>query len=260
MACDSVLQTMNSHNMTLNREIANLKLDLAEKTGEATAYRDVLDKRDEQLDNLKAEIRKLTNQSLSQQELLDGTLQSKEAQIAELDTLIKSFQMAITAQEQEMERLIGKVAGDLYDYSNDDVNMYVRKGLGHINLSDKLLFKKGTTKLTSKGYEVLEIIAQILYQYPRMDILVLGHTDSQPVRNKNLKDNWDLSVLRATPIVRTLTKEYGLNPNQVTAGGKGDSKPSTSNDSSEGRAQNRRTEIVISPPTEQILKLVMESY
>ena len=259
MACDSTLQDINSHNMQLNREIAGLKLELAEKTGEASAFREVLDKQDVRIDDLQAEIRKLTSQSLSFQELTDGALEMKKLELAERDSLVQSFKNAILAQEEVMKELIGKVASQFNEYGSEELNLYVRKGFGHIVFAENLIFKKGTTNITREGFTALENIANILYQYPRMDILVIGHTDSQPVRKRNLKDNWDLSVLRATPIVRTLTKEYGLNPNQVTAGGKGDSKPQASNDSKEGREQNRRTEIVIIPPTDRILKLIMDS-
>ena len=259
-ACDSTLQQINQHNFALNREIANLKLQLAERKGENNILRELRDEQDGQINRLEAEIGKLTNQSLSQQEVLDGALQMRDRELAGKTAAIQRLKDAVRLQEVELSELIGKVADKLNTYPPESLSLEVQDGAGYIRLSEKLLFRPGTTKMTSSAYNILENIAHVILQYPQMDVLVVGHTDNQPVKTKNLKDNWDLSVLRATPVVRMLTKEFGLNPNQVIAGGKGDSKPRTSNDTSMGREQNRRTEIIIKPPADKILKMVVETY
>lgn len=256
--CDSTLQMINTRNLSLNGEIATLKLQLAEKTGERNALRDLHDKQNQQIDRLEQELRKLTNQSQNQQQSLDVTIQQKERELEAKKAAIQNFKNTILAQEEALKELIDKVSANLSTYSVEDLSLEVKNGLAYISISEQVLFLRGTTKATSKAYDILESIARVLLEYPQMDIFVLGHTDNQPVRNWDLVDNWDLSVLRATPVVRMLTKEFGLNPNQVTAGGKGDSKPKSSNDTSEGREQNRRTEIVIYPPTDNILKMVLD--
>lgn len=256
--CDSTLQMINTRNLSLNGEIATLKLQLAEKTGERNALRDLHDKQNQQIDRLEQELRKLTNQSQNRQQTLDVTLQQKERELDAQKAAIQNFKKAILSQEESLKELIDKVTINLSSYSSEELSMEVKNGLGYISISEQVLFRRGSTRTTSKAYDILESIARVLLEYPQMDIYVLGHTDNQPVRNRDLADNWDLSVLRSTPVVRMLTKEFGLNPNQVTAGGKGDSKPKSSNDTAEGREQNRRTEIVIYPPTDNILKMILD--
>ncbi|MEO1259117.1 MAG: OmpA family protein [Bacteroidota bacterium] len=255
-ACDSTLQAINNHNLQLNKEIAGLKLQLAEKTGEGNALREIYDKQVAQIDNLEAQIRTLNDQSLNKQEELGGVLQQKNQELAEKQAKIDGYKMAVEEQEEQLRELIGKVAGKLNGYSNDEISLEVKDGLGYIVLSEKSIYRKGSTRLSNNAYEILDSIAMVILQYPQMDILVLGHTDNQPVRTRSLKDNWDLSVLRATPVARMLVDEFGINPNQVITGGKGDSKPRSSNDTSDGRRLNRRTEIIIYPPTDKILKMV----
>ena len=256
--CDSTLQQLNSHNLLLNGEIAELKLKLAEKTGEAKAFWELIDKQDKQIDRLNKEIEKMTDQSLSQQTTLDGALQLKSQTIAEKEAIIQGLKDAVAAQRQQLQELLDRISAALPEYSSDDLSMEIKKGLGHIRISEQLLFRKGTTRLNSRAYAILEKIANVLMEYPQTKILVVGHTDNKPVKSRSLKDNWDLSVLRATPIVRMLTKDLGLSPNQVTAAGKGEFKPIASNDSSGGREKNRRTELVIYPPVDKILKMVEE--
>ena len=254
--CDSTLQAINTRNLQLNREIATLKLELAEKTGEGNALREIYDKQVSQIDNLEGQIRRLNDQSVNNQEAMGGKLQQKENELADKQAVIDGFKMTINEQEEQLRELIGKVANNLNSYSGDEISLAVKDGQGYIILSEETIYRKGSTRLSGKAYEILDSISLVLLQYPQMDILVLGHTDNQPTRSRNLKDNWDLSVLRATPVVRMLVDEFGLNPNQVICGGKGDSKPRTSNDSAEGRQKNRRTEIIIYPSTDKLVKMI----
>ena len=254
-ACDSTLQVINKRNLTLNRELADLNLQLAEKTGEVKALNGIHDKQVKEINHLESEIRKLTNQSLSQQQNLDGELQRKEKELADKQAVIQSFKDAIQTNETQLNEMISKVGNYLSNYKAEDLELEVKNGRGYIRLSEGLVFRKGTTKMTNNAYEIMEAIARVLVENPQMDIAVLGHTDNQPVRNS---DSWDVSVLRATPIVQMLTKEFGINPNQIIAGGKGDSKPLSSNDTSQGRERNRRTEIVIYPPTDKLLKKIQD--
>lgn len=253
--CDSTLQALNRHNLILNREIADLNLQLAEKKGEVKALGGIHDKQVKQIDHLESEIRRMSNASLNQQQTLDVALQARDREIAEQQATIKGFKDAILTQEQHLKDLIGKVTSNLSRYSSDDFSVEFKKGEGYIILSDNLLFKKGTTTLSKNAYDVLEAISRVLAEYPQMTATIVGHTDNQPGKT----DPWQMSALRATPVVALLTKEFGLNPNQVTAAGKADAKPIATNETPKGREQNRRTEIVISPPTDKILKMVLES-
>jgi chemotaxis protein MotB len=118
------------------------------------------------------------------------------------------------------------------------------------------LFKSGSAAVEVKGKEALKVLAEVLDKNPDIDILVEGHTDNVPIRTSVYKDNWDLSVARATSIVRILTDEYKIEPTRLTASGKGEFSPRASNAASEGRANNRRTEIILSPKLDEIMQLL----
>ncbi|MEZ4932355.1 MAG: hypothetical protein R2788_09580 [Saprospiraceae bacterium] len=180
--CDSTLQIINTRNLSLNGEIATLKLQLAEKTGERNALRDLHDKQNQQIDRLEQELRKLTNQSQNRQQSLDVTIQQKERELEAQKAAIQNFKNAILAQEESLKELIGKVGENLSSYNTEDLSMEVKNGVGYISISEQLLFRKGSTKTTSKAYDILESIARVLLEYPQTDIFVLGHTDNQPVK------------------------------------------------------------------------------
>ncbi|MFQ5448267.1 MAG: flagellar motor protein MotB, partial [Saprospiraceae bacterium] len=144
-------------------------------------------------------------------------------------------------------------------YDEKDLSLKIKNGKLYAGLSERLLFKPGSLKLSKDAMSVLESIAVVLNNHPELDIIVKGHTDNVPVKSRDFKDNWDLSVLRATTVVRILTKEYDLNPSQVTAAGKGEFEPKASNETKEGKAQNRRTEIIIQPRSNKVLKMIQEN-
>jgi chemotaxis protein MotB len=123
-------------------------------------------------------------------------------------------------------------------------------------MSDKLLFKSGSAAVEAKGKDALKVLSEVLNKNADIDILVEGHTDNVPINTQVYKDNWDLSVSRATSIVRILTEDYKIKPTRLTASGKGEYFPKSDNSTSEGRARNRRTEIILSPKLEEIMQLL----
>jgi chemotaxis protein MotB len=123
-------------------------------------------------------------------------------------------------------------------------------------MSDKLLFKSGSSAVEDKGKDALKLLADVLDKNTDIDILVEGHTDNVPIKTSVYKDNWDLSVARATSIVRILTNDYKIVPTRLTASGKGEFFPKADNETSEGRAKNRRTEIILSPKLDELMKLL----
>jgi len=125
-----------------------------------------------------------------------------------------------------------------------------------VSLSDKLLFKSGSAAIEDKGIEAIKVLADVLTKNSDIDILVEGHTDNIPIKTALYKDNWDLSVARSLSIVRILTDEYKIPPTRLTASGKGEFSPKVSNSTPEGRASNRRTEIILSPKLDEIMKLL----
>jgi chemotaxis protein MotB len=147
--------------------------------------------------------------------------------------------------------------GAVGNLDDKDINIKVDKGVVYIDISDKLLFKSGRYEVTSKANEVLGKVAQVLKNQPNIEFMVEGHTDNIPFKSNGvLLDNWDLSVKRATSVIRILQHKYGIPPAHMTAAGRSEYFPVTTNDSPEGRAANRRTRIVILPQLDQFFKLM----
>jgi len=152
--------------------------------------------------------------------------------------------------------LVMNLKRSLLDINDDDVQVEVRGGLVHVSISDKLLFQSGSSKINSAANDVLGKIATILNDHNQLDVIVEGHTDDVPISNSCIADNWDLSVKRATSIVRTLEVEHYVDPQRLTAAGRSQYIPKADNGTSDGRSQNRRTEIVITPKMDQFFKLL----
>lgn len=152
--------------------------------------------------------------------------------------------------------LVMNLKRSLMDINDDDVQVEVRGGLVHVSISDKLLFASGSTDISSRADEVLGKIATVVNDHDDLDIIVEGHTDDVPITNSCMDDNWDLSVLRATSVVRALEKEHFVDPSRMSAAGRSEFRPKSDNGTTNGRSQNRRTEIVITPKLDQFFKLM----
>ena len=140
--------------------------------------------------------------------------------------------------------------------NDKDIEIKVEKTVVFINLSDKMLYQTGSWVLTTKAGDVLDKIAKIIESNPDLEVMVEGYTDNVKMSSTCLKDNWDLSVMRATSVVRALEKDYKVNPNRLIAAGRGQYNPIGTNDTPEGRAINRRTRIVILPKLNQFYDLL----
>lgn len=183
-------------------------------------------------------------------------LQRKEKLLADREAIVKKLQAAINRKDQMLKNLLGKVQNALKNFNPDELTVTSKNGKIYVSLSEKLLFKSGRTDVDRKGKRALGKLAEVLKKNTDIDIQIEGHTDSIPIRTAKFKDNWDLSVLRATSIVRILTKDYKVDPKILTPAGKGEGFPVASNKNKEGRARNRRIEIVLSPKLEELLKLL----
>lgn len=137
-----------------------------------------------------------------------------------------------------------------------DVEIKVDKTVVFINLSDKMLYESGSFKLTKRAHEVLQKIAQIVESRPEFEVMVEGYTDNVPIKTAGILDNWDLSVKRATSVVRVLQEDYNIDPNRLIAAGRGEYNTLASNDTEDGKAKNRRTRIIILPKLNQFYDLL----
>lgn len=137
-----------------------------------------------------------------------------------------------------------------------DVDVKVLKGVVYISLSDQMLFKSGSYQVSSQAKQTLEKIAKILKDFKDFDVLVEGNTDNVPISQTNIRNNWDLSALRASSVVQVLQNDFGINPSRLSAAGRGEFNPVTDNDSEVGKQRNRRTEIIITPKLDEFMDLI----
>lgn len=137
-----------------------------------------------------------------------------------------------------------------------DVDVKVLKGVVYISLADNMLYKSGSYEISDRAMETLSKIAKIIKDYNDYDVLVEGNTDDVPISKTNIRNNWDLSALRASSVVQVLEEKFGVNPSRLTAGGRGEYNPIADNTTESGRARNRRTEIIITPKLDEFMDLI----
>jgi chemotaxis protein MotB len=172
------------------------------------------------------------------------------------DMYIRDLQGSIARKDSLNMALVMNLKGAIGNLDDKDINIKVDKGVVYVDISDKLLFKSASYDVTDRAKEVLGKVAKVLNNQPDIEFMVEGHTDSLPIKTGGIQDNWDLSVKRATTVVRILQDTYGVNPKRMTAAGRSQYVPLTDNGTAEGRAANRRTRIVILPQLDQFFKLL----
>ncbi len=137
-----------------------------------------------------------------------------------------------------------------------EVDVQVLKGVVYISLADNMLYKSGSYEINDRAAETLSKIAKIIMDYKDYDVLIEGNTDNVPISRENIRNNWDLSCLRASSVVQALQNQYGVDPKRLTAGGRGEYNPLTANDTELGKQRNRRTQIIITPKLDQFMDLI----
>ena len=154
--------------------------------------------------------------------------------------------------------LVTNLKRSLSNVNDEDVQVEVRGGKVHVSISDNLLFSSGSARLNPASERVLDKVSRVLNDHNDLSIIVEGHTDNVPIRSNSIKDNWELSTMRAAAVVRELVGNFGVDPFRLTAAGRADNDPRGDNDTPEGRARNRRTEIVITPALDEFFNLAQE--
>jgi chemotaxis protein MotB len=172
------------------------------------------------------------------------------------DAYIKDLQSAINRKDSMNMALVINLKSAIGNMADKDINIKVDKGVVYVDISDKLLFKSGSYDVSDKAMGVLGKVAEVITAQPDIEFMVEGHTDNVAFKGGALEDNWDLSVKRATSVVRLLQNKYHVPPARMTAAGRGEYKPIADNNSVDGKAANRRTRIVILPQLDQFFKLL----
>lgn len=250
------LQTQYAEVQSQLKNCNDLTMENARKKAELEAEINSLKK---QVDYLAAN----NNQALKQLESL-SVISSSQAEsikksldnIGSKDAYIQGLQSALNSKDSLNLVLVTNLKGAIGNMDDKDINIKVDKGVVFIDISDKVLFKSGKYEVSEQAKTVLGKVALVLKNQPGMEYMVEGHTDNVPFKNAVLIDNLDLSVKRATSIVRILKDQYGINPAQLTAAGRGEYLPVADNSSAEGKMANRRTRIIIMPQLDQFFKLL----
>jgi chemotaxis protein MotB len=259
-AAQSKIDSLTAANAKLAGDLKNCNDLTATDANQRTALQNQIDALNKQIDFLKqnhdATLKQLQDLSVisgSQAESIKKSLDN----IGSKDAYIQNLQAALAHKDSLNMALVMNLKGAIGNMDDKDINIKVDKGVVYIDISDKLLFRSGSWDVNEAAKTVLGKVAMVLKAQPDIEFMVEGHTDNKAYHHPGqLKDNWDLSVKRATSVVRILQGQYGLDPAHMTAAGRGEYVPVDSNDTEEGRAANRRTRIVILPQLDQFFKLL----
>ena len=196
------------------------------------------------------------NSNISEKDKISALLDQEMSELRKKEQTINELQDLIKSQNERVQALLNNVKNALMGFSSDELSIQEKDGKVYVAMSDKLLFQSGSAQVDKRGKEALAKLADVLNKQTDIDVMIEGHTDSKPINTVQFKDNWDLSVIRATSVVRILTKDYKINPLQIHPSGRGEFMPVATNETTDGRSRNRRTEIIISPKLEKLFDLL----
>lgn len=247
------LQTKHS---ALQEEYNGAKVKLAEYTSDSKSLAARLAEEQQRNKELKEAYAKLQGSYQSNVQQGNVNISKLVDEINASNKFIKQLVDAKTKSDSLNQVLTNKLTRSLSRAEANDVDVQVIKGVVYISLADNMLYKSGSYEIGERAGETLSKIAKIITDYKDYDVLVEGNTDNVPISQKNIRNNWDLSTLRASSVVQALQTRYGVDPKRLTAAGRGEYNPVASNDSAVGKQRNRRTQIIITPKLDQFMDLI----
>ena len=247
------LQTKHS---ALQEEYNGAKVKLAEYTRDSKSLAARLAEEQQRNKELKEAYAKLQGSYQSNVQQGNVNISKLVDEINASNKFIKQLVDAKTKSDSLNQVLTNKLTRSLSRTEANDVDVQVIKGVVYISLADNMLYKSGSYEIGERAGETLSKIAKIITDYKDYDVLVEGNTDNVPISQKNIRNNWDLSALRASSVVQALQTRYGVDPKRLTAAGRGEYNPVASNDSAVGKQRNRRTQIIITPKLDQFMDLI----
>ena len=262
-------QALRSENDALKSEIASLKeennscqIKLTEKGASIKSLQDLLDaekKRNAELKQAYKDLQGSLDKSLQQNSQGNVNISKLVDEINASNRFIKQLVEAKDKSDSLNIVLTNNLTRSLTNAEKQEVDVQVLKGVVYISLADNMLYKSGSYEINSRASETLSKIAKIIKDYKEYEVLIEGNTDDVPISRTNIRNNWDLSCLRASSVVQALQNEYGVDPQRLTAGGRGEYNPVASNSSEIGKQRNRRTQIIITPKLDQFMDLIEEA-
>ena len=247
------LQTKHS---ALQEEYNGAKVKPAEYTSDSKSLAARLAEEQQRNKELKEAYAKLQGSYQSNVQQGNVNITKLVDEINASNNFFKQLVDAKTKSDSLNQVLTNKLTRSLSRTEANDVDVQVIKGVVYISLADNMLYKSGSYEIGERAGETLSKIAKIITDYKDYDVLVEGNTDNVPISQKNIRNNWDLSALRASSVVQALQTRYGVDPKRLTAAGRGEYNPVASNDSAVGKQRNRRTQIIITPKLDQFMDLI----
>lgn len=243
----------------LNKDYNQSQFDLTECNANGRNLQSRLDDARTQNEELKrayADLKSSLDQSIQQSKQGSINISKLVDEINASNQYIKQLVDAKSKSDSLNMVLTNNLTRSLTRDELREVDVKVLKGVVYISLADNMLFRSGSYEINSRAMETLSKIAKIIKDYGDYDVLVEGNTDDVPISQKNIRNNWDLSALRASSVVQVLQNDFGVNPKRLTAGGRGEYNPIADNETELGRQRNRRTEIIVTPKLDQFMDLI----
>jgi len=243
--CNDALKESNNERLVLESDLSNERNKSQNLTQQMEYFKSTNT-------NLLDQLSVLSVVSKSGAESIKKSLEA----LNEQNKYIKDLTSSMQRKDSINLALVMNLKRSLDNFDDEDISIEVKKGVVYVSISDKMLFKSGSYKVSAQAEGVLGKIAKIINDHKELDILVEGHTDNVPISTDCMTDNWDLSAKRATSIVRLMQTKFEVDPARMTAGGRSEFVPKTTNQTAKGKAINRRTEIIILPKLDQFFKLL----
>lgn len=253
------LQNCQNENRHLTANIQDTKDQLAANKEELAASKARVASLEEQLKQQKkdyAALQSSLDKSLTNANSNNLNISKLVDQINESNQYIRHLVEVKSKSDSLNMVLTNNLTRSLSREELKEVDVQVLKGVVYISLADNMLYKSGSYEVNDRAQETLSKIAKIIMDYKDYDVLIEGNTDNVPISRENIRNNWDLSCLRASSVVQYLQNHYGVDPKRLTAGGRGEYNPLASNDTSVGKQRNRRTQIIITPKLDQFMDLI----
>ena len=261
-ASKKALTACQDENKSLTSTLQSTKEDLAGKNARIASLEEQLVSQKQALEEQKkqtAALQQSLNQSLTNASQNNVSIEKLVDQINESNQYIRHLVEVKSKSDSLNMVLTNNLTRSLSKEELKEVDVQVLKGVVYISLADNMLYKSGSYEINDRAAETLSKIAKIITDYKDYDVLIEGNTDNVPITRENIRNNWDLSCLRASSVVQALQTKYGVDPKRLTAGGRGEYNPVQSNDTEVGKQRNRRTQIIITPKLDEFMDLIGEA-
>lgn len=256
------LENCQNANKELNDKFLDTKDQLTSTKEQLAVSNERVANLEQQLQEAKrdyARLQKSLDKSLTASNMTTMNISKLVDQINESNQYIRHLVEVKSKSDSLNMVLTNNLTRSLSKEELKEVDVQVLKGVVYISLADNMLYKSGSYEINDRAAETLSKIAKIIMDYSDYDVLVEGNTDNVPISRPNIRNNWDLSCLRASSVVQYLQNNYGVDPKRLTAGGRGEYNPLTTNDTEVGKQRNRRTQIIITPKLDQFMELIEQA-